>query len=156
MSFDGRVLRRGVLTVWLVACVMGALNHTVAEAVFGTRLDLPLPNQKYGYVMFNRTPRVIQVTKVLDDNGEERFVDALVATPTLLYKRARWALNLSLNPGLITALCRQAALDRPVTLVTEEYAVAAKTKGALRTRRLRCLPDGRLVQASEAFRDAPR
>ena len=126
--------------------MLGALNHTVLAQTLNRRLDLVLPHLRYGYVMFNRTPRTVDISEVIYADGRRAYVDELVATPSPGYKRARWAINLRFEPALLGQLCRQAHLSEPVIFETTRYLVSEPLRPPLAQRRLRCTTDGKLAR----------
>jgi hypothetical protein len=116
--------RRALVIGWLVLTVAGALDHTVAEALFGRRFDLFLPHLKYGHVMFNRNPP--HTVRLYYTDGERHDLADLMPTPAWGYGRARLAVTYTTKPDYLMELCLRAHRDVEF-LVEETNPTAAHT-----------------------------
>src|SRR5439155_27262527 len=127
--YSGTVVRarRAFVVAWLLLAVAGALDHTVAESLFGRRFDLWLPHLKYGHVMFNQNPRQVQTLGYLGANGERRDLAELSGTPAIGYARARLAINVMFNGDYLSELCFrvQGRAPRAITFLVEEWDLDA-------------------------------
>lgn len=141
-------VRRALVVAWVLLGLAGALNHGVAEAVLGRRLDLKLPHLRYGYVMFNRNlPSVWVFSYARADDVRHDLAD-LVATPAPGYKRTRLAMNVMLKRSYLDEICFRHIRRHPgdeVTFFVDEYRVDVDPRTPARTAILRCTSDGRLV-----------
>lgn len=135
-----RTARRIFIAVWILLGLAGALDQTVALDVLGRRIDLVLPNLRYGYVMFNRNPRTVQVYSYLAKDGARHPLSELVPTPALGYSRARMEMNLLGDPDDLAEICYRAAraTSSPLIFVVDEYRLDDDTHHPSRTVNLRC------------------
>ncbi|HZS37794.1 MAG TPA: hypothetical protein VFF06_13245 [Polyangia bacterium] len=131
--------RRAFVAAWIAASIAGALDHTIAESLFGRRFDLVLPHLKYGHVMFNKNPRKLEVYSYAGTDGVRHDLADLQRTPAPLYKRARVALDVMLEPDYLAELCFRAARAsaEPLTLFIDEYDLDAGARPQ-RTRTMPC------------------
>ena len=130
---------RGLLALWLLLSVLGALNQTVALLVFGRRFDLLLPHLSAGYVMFVEIPRTIEIHSYVDAQGDKHSIADLVKTPAPFYKRARTEANLAMAPGLLHDICREQAAS---TFLIEEYKLNFHPERPYRSTTLSCDAQG--------------
>ncbi|MGH7296470.1 MAG: hypothetical protein ACRELB_16150 [Polyangiaceae bacterium] len=100
--------RRVFVAAWILLGLAGALDHTVAEKLFGRRFDLGLPHLKYGYVMFNVNPRTVRVYEYAGSDGVRRSLADLVAVPAPGYPRARLAVDATVKPEYLSEICYRA------------------------------------------------
>ena len=135
-----RAARRLFIAAWILLGLAGALDHTIALDVIGRRIDLVLPNLRYGYVMFNRNPRTVQVYSYLGKDGAPRPLSELVPTPALGYSRARMEMNLLGDPDDLAEICYRAAraTHDPLTFIVDEYQLDQDPHHPSRTVHLRC------------------
>jgi len=137
---------RAFVVAWMALGVAGALDHTIAEKMFGRRFDLWLPHLRYGYVMFDRNPRHAAVFEYVGADGVRHDLADLVATPSLGYKRARLVMNAMTTPMYLSEVCYQATHPAPreLTFVVTEYDIGPSARGPTptRTTTLRCDPHG--------------
>ncbi len=121
--------RRAFVVGWLLLVVAGALNHTVALAVFGRRFDLILPHLKYGHVMFNKNPRQVQRYFYSGADGVRHDLADLVITPAPGYQRARLAITMTVKPDYLAELCLRArrAGRGELTFIVEDIDLDAGT-----------------------------
>jgi hypothetical protein len=111
-------VRRVFIVVWLALTVAGALDHTIAESLFGRRFDLWLPHLKYGHVMFNRNPRTATLFYYAGADGVRHDLADLMPTPAWGYRRARLAISYMTNPDYLKELCLRA--HRDAAFIVEE------------------------------------
>jgi len=104
----GQLARRTFVAVWIALGCAGAVNHTIAEKVLGHRFDLVLPHLRYGYVMFNRNPRTVEVYEYTRSGGARHDLADLLVTPAPGYKTARLAVDLAFQPRYLAEVCRSA------------------------------------------------
>ena len=133
-------MRRAFVVAWLALGVCGALDHTIAESLFGRRFDLLLPHLKYGHVMFNRNPRQVQVLGYLDASGARRDLAELMGTPAIGYARARLAIDVMFNDDYLAELCLrvQERAPRELTFVVDAWDLDADRAHPKDSHRLRC------------------
>jgi hypothetical protein len=132
--------RRALVVAWLVLGIAGALDHTVAESLFGRRFDLVLPHLKYGHVMFNQNPRQVTVLGYLAPDGARRDLADLMGTPAIGYARARLAINVMFNGDYLVELCLrvQQRDPRELTFVVDDWDLDADAHRPAATHRFRC------------------
>jgi hypothetical protein len=132
--------RRAFVVAWIAASVAGAFGHTIAETLLGRRLELWLPHLKYGYVMFNKNPRQVQVYSYAGEDGVRHDLADLQRTPAPLYKRARVAVNLMLEPDYLAELCFRATRSstEKLTVFADEYDLDVDARRPGRTRSFDC------------------
>jgi hypothetical protein len=106
-----RRVQRGFITVWLGLSIAGALNHTIVKDFIAVDSSLVewFPHLKYGYVMFNRMPRHVNVVtykprKRWSEPGLS--IAEMIQTPAPGYKVSRAGLNLVFSPNYLKYLCR--------------------------------------------------
>jgi hypothetical protein len=139
------VLARRILVVgWIALGLAGALNHTIALDVMGERLNLLLPHLRYGHVMFNLNPRIVQVHTYAGEDGVRHPVSDLEAVPALGYHRARVELNLVIKPAYLAELCYRATRrsGSELTFFIDEYDLSADPAVPTRTATIRCTERG--------------
>lgn len=130
--------RRVFVAAWILLGLLGALNHTIAEDLFGRRFDLLLPQLRYGYVMFNKNPRTVQIYSYADKDGRRHPLSELSTTPALGYARARLELNLISNPDVLSEVCYRARIDKPFSIFVDEFEVDRDPHHPSRSLELRC------------------
>jgi len=105
---DWTKARRAFVTVWVLLGIAGAMDHTIAENLFGRRFDLLLPHLEYGYVMFNKNPHDPTVYDYAGADGERHPLSELVNTPAIGYPDARLAVNVLLQADYLKEVCYRA------------------------------------------------
>ena len=132
--------RRAFVVGWIVLAVFGALNHTIAERLFGKRFELALPQLEYGYVMFNKNPRQVQVYSYARADGVRHDLADLVRTPSPGYKRARVAIDAAFDPRVLDEICFRATRGstEKLTFFVDEYDLDVDARAPVRTRALAC------------------
>lgn len=147
---EGRA-RRAFVAVWILLGLAGALDHTIAEKVLGTRIDLVLPHLKYGYVMFNANPRTVNVYSYAGPDAARHDLADLVAAPAPGYARARVAIDAEFQPAYLAEICLRAmrASRQEYDFYVETYAVDPGKSTLTDTRVLHCSPRG-LRDAADA------
>jgi len=132
--------RRWFVVAWLAATIAGALDHTIAQALFGRSFDLVLPNLQYGYVMFNKNPRQVAVYSYAGSDGVRHDLADLQRTPAPLYKRARVAINLMAQRDYLADLCFRAtrASSDKLTVFVDEYDVDVDARRPQSARSFAC------------------
>lgn len=140
---EGRA-RRAFVAVWVLLGLAGALDHTIAEKVLGSRIDLLLPHLKYGYVMFNVNPRTVSVYSYAGPDGARHDLADLVATPAPGYARARIAIDADIQPAYLAEICLRAerATHQEYDFYVETYAVDPGKSVLGDTKVLHCSPRG--------------
>lgn len=133
-------IRKTFVVAWMLLSLAGALNHTIAEKLFGERFDLMLPHLKYGHVMFNKNATTIDVWDFSGPDGVRHPLRDLVQTPAIGYADARVGLDLYTKPDYIRELCFRAfaARKEPLTIFEREYQVEVDPRTPSRTLTLRC------------------
>jgi hypothetical protein len=137
--------RRAFIAAWILAGLLGALNHGVAEKLFGRRYDLRLPHLRYGHVMFNKNPTSVRVYSYAGPDGERHDLADLVAIPAPGYERTRLAINLAFKPSYLHEVCFRYILrhaDADLTFFVDEYQVDLDRERPVRTATMRCTADG--------------
>ncbi len=137
----GSVTDRRVLVVaWIALSVLGAMNHTIAEKLFGQRFDLVLPHLKYGHVMFNKNLRVVQTYEYAGPDGVRHDLVELVRTPSIGYRHARLAINVLLKRDYLRELCYRAygARKEELSFFVTEYQVDVDPRTPSQTKTLVC------------------
>ena len=99
---------RTFVVAWVILGIAGALDHTIAEKLFGDRIDLVLPHLQYGYVMFNTNLRKATVLEYAGKDGVRHDLADLVRTPAPGYKRARLVINFITDPMYLAEVCLRA------------------------------------------------
>ena len=147
---EGRA-RRAFVAVWILLGLAGALDHTIAEKVLGTRIDLVLPHLKYGYVMFNANPRTVNVYSYAGRDAARHDLADLVAAPAPGYARARVAIDAEFQPAYLAEICLRAVRTtrQEYDFYVETYAVDPGKSTLTDTRVLHCSPHG-LRDAADA------
>ena len=143
--------RRIFVAVWILLGLAGALDHTIAEKVLGSRVDLMLPHLKYGYVMFNVNPRTVSVYTYAGADGVRHDLADLLATPAPGYARARVAIDASFQPAYLAEICLRAARSthREYDFYVESYTVDTGRSTLTGTSVLHCSSRG-LRDAADA------
>lgn len=100
--------RRAFITVWVLLGIAGAMDHTIAENLFGTRFDLWLPHLQYGYVMFNKNPHGPTVYDYAGADGVRHPLADLVRTPAIGYPDAHLAVNALIQADYLKEVCYRA------------------------------------------------
>lgn len=113
--------RRSFVTGFVLLGLAGALNHTIAERLFGRRFDLVLPQLKYGFVMFNKNPHQVSVYSYAGADGVRHDLADLVRTPAPFYKRARLAMNLMLERDYLAEVCYRARRAEKLTVLVDQW-----------------------------------
>ena len=128
------------VVTWLALSLAGALNHTIAERVFGGRLDLALPHLAYGYVMFNENPKRVPVFTFARGTGERRNIAELDPRPAFGYSRARAAVDATLAPLYLRDLCNRSlrSIDDDLTIYVDGYDVLVDNQNPAVTSTLKC------------------
>ena len=142
---------RVFVAVWIALGLAGALDHTIAEKVLGSRVDLLLPHLKYGYVMFNLNPRSVSVYEYARADGVRHDLADLQAMPAPGYARARLAIDVEMEPAYLAEVCLRAvrASHEEYDLFVSEYQVDVDARTPARTHLLHCSAHG-LVDAAAA------
>jgi hypothetical protein len=150
LVLEGRA-RRAFVAVWVLLGLAGALDHTIADRVLGSRIDLMLPHLKYGYVMFNVNPRTVNVYSYAGTDGVRRNLADLLATPAPGYARARVAIDADIQPTYLAEICLRAvrATHQEYDFYVETYAVDQGLSTLTDTKVLHCSPHG-LRDAADA------
>ena len=136
-------VRRVFVVAWVMLGIAGALDHTIAERVFGERFDLLLPQLKCGYVMFNKNPHtatVYEYTRAGAPDGVRHPLHELVRTPAYGYAAARLAINVTAEPMYLKEVCYRAthgSNDR-YTFFVDEYDIDANTRRPARSLTMTC------------------
>lgn len=138
------IARRALVVGWVVLGVLGALDHTLAERVFGRRFDLGLPHLKYGWVMFNHNPRTISVYRYTGADGTPHDLADLVATPAPGYARARLLVDALTEPQTLSEVCFRATRRTGETydFVIDDYETDPGQSRLVGTRTLHCTTHG--------------
>ena len=138
--------RRAFIVAWIVLTVAGALDQTIAEALFGRRFNLLLPHLKYGHVMFNKNARQVQVYGYAGSDGVRHDLADLVATPALGYARARLAVDQIIEPYYIAEVCLRAQrrARRELTFLVDDYDVDTSAHRLTAAHRYACEQNGLL------------
>jgi hypothetical protein len=133
-------IRRVFVVAWILLGLTGALDHTIAEKLFGKRFDLVLPHLKYGYVMFNANPRTVQVYEYARADGVRHDLADLDPTPAPGYERARLAIDAALQPAYLAEVCYRATRARheEYDFFISEYQVDVDRLHASSTTTLHC------------------
>lgn len=141
--------RRIFVAVWILLGLAGALDHTIAEKVLGSRVDLLLPHLKYGYVMFKENPRTVQVYEYARADGVRRELAELAQLPAPGYARARLAIDVALQPAYLAEVCLRAVrvTHEDYDFFVSEYRVDVDPRSPSHTRVLHCSAHG-LVDAA--------
>ena len=129
--------RRAFVVAWILLGLVGALNHTVLDH----RLNLLLPHLRYGYVMFDRNPRVARVYRFTRGHDEPRDLAELEQTPAFGYARARLIMSVAAKPTYLAEVCRKAMLrgdDDALTVLVDEYAIVENANRLTRSVPLTC------------------
>ncbi|HEY1692825.1 MAG TPA: hypothetical protein VGG39_11725 [Polyangiaceae bacterium] len=136
---EGRALRVFV-AAWVALGLAGALDHTIAEKVLGHRVDLVLPELRYGYVMFNVNPRIVDVYEYAGADGARHPLADLVPTPAPGYARARVAVDAMLEPLYLREICYRATRSRheEFDFFVDQYDVDADPRTPAHTTTLHC------------------
>lgn len=147
---EGRA-RRAFVAVWVLLGLAGALDHTIADRVLGSRIDLVLPHLKYGYVMFNVNPRTVSVYSYAGPDGVRHNLADLLATPAPGYARARVAIDAGMQPAYLAEICLRAvrATHEEYDFYVETYEVAPGASTLADTKVLHCSSHG-LRDAADA------
>ena len=134
------IVRRAFVTAWIVLGVAGALDHTIAQKLFGRRFDLQLPNLRYGHVMFNTNLRTVRVFEYATDDGVRHPLADLMETPAIGYSDARMSIDLLTSSDYLAEVCLRAfrASHAPLTFFGSEYQVDVDPRRPTRTLTLRC------------------
>lgn len=143
LVLQGRA-RRAFVAVWVLLGLAGALDHTIAEKVLGTRIDLLLPHLKYGYVMFNANPRTVNVYSYAGPDGARHDLADLLATPAPGYARARVAIDAAFQPAYLAEICLRAERATRVEydFFVDTYAVEPGKSTLTASDVLHCSPHG--------------
>ncbi|HEX8795739.1 MAG TPA: hypothetical protein VF765_32540 [Polyangiaceae bacterium] len=143
--------RRVFVAVWILLGLAGALDHTIAENVLGSRIDLVLPHLKYGYVMFNINPRTVSVYEYAGADGVRHDLADLVATPAPGYARARVAIDAGFQPAYLAEICLRAwrATHQEYDFYVDTYEVEPGRSTLTNTSVHHCSPRG-LRDAADA------
>ena len=138
--------RRAFVVAWIALTIAGALDHTVAEALFGRRFDLFLPHLRNGHVMFNKNLRQVQVLAFTGADGVRHDLADLAATPALGYARARLSINVIIQPDVLAELClrTQRAAPRELTFLVDDFDLDIDARRPTATHPYRCEKNGRL------------
>ncbi|HEY5927629.1 MAG TPA: hypothetical protein VIV11_38355 [Kofleriaceae bacterium] len=133
-------LRRGFIVTWLVLGLAGALNHTIADRVFGGTVDLKLPHLQYGYVMFNQNPTRVPVFTFARGDGERRDLSDLDPRPAPGYARARATVDATLAPTYLRDLCNRAlrSADDEITIHIDGYDVLVDNQNPAISSTVKC------------------
>jgi hypothetical protein len=150
LVLEGRA-RRAFVAVWVLLGLAGALDHTIAERVLGSRIDLVLPHLKYGYVMFNLNPRSVHVYSYSGADGARHDLADLVAAPAPGYARARVAIDADFQPAYLAEICLRAvrATRQEYDFFVETYAVDPGKSTLTETQVFHCSTHG-LRDAADA------
>lgn len=137
-------VRRVFVAAWLLLGLAGALDHTIAEKLFGGRVDLLLPHLKYGYVMFNRNPRTVQVYEYAGADGVRHDLSELVPVAAPGYARARLVVDATVKPEYLSEVCYRATRASSVEydFIVSEYRVDVDPRTPSRTTTLHCSSHG--------------
>lgn len=140
--------RRAFVAVWVLLGIAGALDHTLAERLLGSRVDLLLPHLKYGYVMFNANPRTVSVYEYAGADGVRHDVADLDPTPAPGYARARLAIDVALQPAYLAEVCLLAARERHAEydFFVTDYQVDVDPRRPSATTALHCDSHGLAVR----------
>jgi hypothetical protein len=103
-----KTARRAFVGVWVFLGIVGAMNHTIAEKLFGMRFRLWLPHLEYGYVMFNRNPHDPAVYTYSGTDGVRHPLAELVHTPALGFSDSRLVVSVILQPDYLREVCYRA------------------------------------------------
>ena len=133
-------LRRAFVAGWIGLAVLGALDQTIFPSLFGAKLELGLPQLKYGHDMFHENLRRVRVGHYARADGVEHDLADLVETPSLGYKRSRTELNLLASAAYVRELCRRAlrSPDDELTITVDEYEVDRDPRRPSTSFQLRC------------------
>jgi hypothetical protein len=136
--------RRVFVAAWILLGVAGALDHTVAQTLLGTRIDLLLPHLRFGYVMFNRNPRTVPVYQYAGRDGVRHDLAQLVPIPAPGYARARLIIDAAVSPPYLREVCRRAgqATKQEYDFFVDTYAVDVGKRTLDGTRVLHCSEQG--------------
>lgn len=128
------------VVVWVVLGVAGAMNHTIAEDLFGERFNLLLPHLEYGYVMFNKNPTDVTVYDYAEADGVRRPLAELVHTPALLYPDARLAVDVAIKPDYLREVCYRATRGsgESYTFLLDRYRVDTQAHHPVQSGALSC------------------
>jgi hypothetical protein len=132
--------RRWFIVAWIALSVLGAMNHTIAEKLLGSRFDLVLPHLKYGHVMFNKNLRVVHTYEYSGPDGVRHDLVDLVQTPAIGYRRSRLAISVILKRMYLNELCYRAFKSRkePLRFYIHEYNIDVDPKKPANTTTLTC------------------
>ncbi len=133
-------VRRVFVVAWVLLSFAGALDHTIAEKLFGRRFDLVLPHLQYGYVMFNLNPRTVRVYEYARADGVRHDLAELVAVPAPGYARARLAIDVAVKPEYLGEVCYRAtrASREAYDFFVSEYQVDVDARTPSRTTAMHC------------------
>jgi hypothetical protein len=137
---DRRVASRAFVGAWVVLGVVGALNHTIAEKLFGMRFNLWLPHLEYGYVMFNRNAHEATVYDYTGADGDRRPLAELVRTNAIAYADSRLALNVILQPEYLREICYRATrgTTERYTFLLDHYDLDVDARRPVESLTLHC------------------
>lgn len=133
-------LRRAFVAAWIALGLAGALDHTIAERALGRRIDLVLPQLRYGYVMFDANPRRVPVFTYARADGVRHPLAELEVRPAPGYARARVALDAMFTPVYLRDLCNRALRgpDDAITIYMDGYQVDVDREHPAITTTLTC------------------
>jgi hypothetical protein len=133
-------VRRAFIVAWVALGIAGALDHTIAQKLFGRRFDLWLPHLQYGFVMFNKNPHDPTVYDYTGEDGVRRPLAELVHTPALGYPDARLAVNVLFQPDYLKEVCYRAThgTTRRYTFLVDRYDIDVDTRRPVQSLALRC------------------
>jgi hypothetical protein len=133
-------LKRVFVVVWMVLGLAGAMNHTIAQSLFGRTFDLVLPHLKYGHVMFNKNLTTVRVHEFEGADHVRHPIADLVQTPALGYRNARVEIDLMTKPDYLLELCFRATRARhePLVFHVAEYDVTVDPRTPQHTADLPC------------------
>jgi hypothetical protein len=136
--------RRVFVAAWILLGLAGALDHTIAQKLLGTRIDLLLPHLRFGYVMFNRNPRTVPVYEYAGRDGARHALAELVAAPAPGYARARLIIDAASAPAYLREVCLRAGHTtmQEYDFFVETYAVDVGKRSLENTRVLHCSEQG--------------
>ena len=132
--------RRIFVAVWVVLGIVGAMNHTIAEKLFGMRFNLWLPHLEYGYVMFNKNPHEVTVYDYTGEDGVRRPLAELVHTPAIAHADSRLAVNVILQPDYLREVCYRAThgTAERYTFLLDHYDMDVDTRRPVQSITLHC------------------
>jgi hypothetical protein len=140
----GTRAQRVFVLVWMTLGLAGALDHTIAQKILGSRIDLVLPHLKYGYVMFNANPRKVDVYEYAGPDGVRHDLADLVAVPAPGYKRARLGIDLLSKPEYLAEVCYRGsrASHAEYDFFDSEYQVDVDPRRPSKTTTIHCSVHG--------------